>query len=414
RPGPRGRRGRSPPPRDPADPARPPGDRRSAPPSLVLVLEGEGPEPLRVLDAAPGPELPRPLPNPGGGGLAALRLVPGQGLQLHLDRLGDVNVRIGLLRAQPKVRDLERLQALVQELGELRPGGGVGHDRAQGELAGRPVIGVVDVPAVARPQARRIRGDHHVRPDPADLAGHRAARLQVDLELAIAKPQEGDAANPQHLGRGPLLAFAHPSDLLPSRAGLVGPGRPVGDHHVVDVGPLARPQGHRASAHELGVVGVRKQNHRGRESHDWKRTGQSREPAAPGRTSASSGSGASPHRPSENRKSRVASPKDTSTQIPTWRSCAPVAAIDFPSTATVRIASRSGVSGRYRTSVSTTFGRLSTGKKTPEKNIIGRATAWPSPWAASGFDARPATANPRFRNTRFPSTTSTNSHSTLP
>ena len=64
----------------------------------------------------------------GADGLRVLRAVLGERGELHVDRLRDVDVRIGLLGGEPKVRDLEGLEALVEQLGEHRPGRRVRHD----------------------------------------------------------------------------------------------------------------------------------------------------------------------------------------------------------------------------------------------------------------------------------------------
>src|SRR5207342_1257927 len=90
-------------------------------------------EPLRVLEPTLLAELAGPLADPVEGVPGPLRLMRAQGLELDLERLRDIHVRVGILGGEPQVRHLEGLEALVDQLWELRAARRVGHDGAQRE-----------------------------------------------------------------------------------------------------------------------------------------------------------------------------------------------------------------------------------------------------------------------------------------
>src|SRR5207249_4428223 len=83
----------------------------------IILPQRERREALRVLDARSGPPFLRDAPDHvlPVGERAELRLVTSERSELEVDRLGDVDDRLTLLRREPHGRYLERLQTLVEE-----------------------------------------------------------------------------------------------------------------------------------------------------------------------------------------------------------------------------------------------------------------------------------------------------------
>ncbi len=141
-----------------------------------------------------------------------------------------------------------------------------GHQRIEGEEAGRPVIGVEPVPAP------RIVAQQRVRPEPADDPGHLPPLVDRVLQFAVdpaqeehpvvahrrrfRRPTSTDRPAVDDRRRRPALRLPRRHQGAQVGAGVPTALGPVGEDQVVDPAPGRRPLGQRGAAAELDVVGM--------------------------------------------------------------------------------------------------------------------------------------------------------------
>src|SRR5215212_10815876 len=176
---------------------------------------------------------------------------------LQMDRALDVDVHVGPIAA-PDVHlsHLVRLEPLAQQLREDQRVPGRWVYRVQAGVAGRPVVGVVDV-ALGAPAGRRVLADHHVRLEAANLADDVAPESDRVHEDAVLVVQEHQLLHAEPVAG---LALLDPANLgqLRGRHGAIRRALVAGRaEHVVDLFALLGPLADRSGRHEFGVVWVR-------------------------------------------------------------------------------------------------------------------------------------------------------------
>src|SRR5207245_100113 len=192
------------------------------------------------------------------GEILELALVTGEGLELQVHHLGDVDDDVGVVPLHHvNLADLVGL-VLGHQLGKRHVIARERIDAVEHDPGDRPVVAMRRVQVL---RAQRLHGDHEVGAPGADLPGHVAAEVTRVLELAVLVAEELDALDAEHAGGFALL-------------GLAGPGQALGRHRAVaralvavgrdDVGHLAAVLdvlGHGAAGAELRVVGMRGDHH---------------------------------------------------------------------------------------------------------------------------------------------------------
>ena len=142
-----------------------------------------------------------------------------------------------------------------EEIGKGQAVAGGRKDRVERRLAGRAVVGMVDV-ALLVPADGRILANDDVRPQLPDDADQLPAHRQVGYEHRVRVAQEDDVADTQHVAGGPLLGLAGLDQQLRGHRRIVAALVAAGQQDVGQLVPLGRPASNRTGANELGVVGV--------------------------------------------------------------------------------------------------------------------------------------------------------------
>ena len=110
--------------------------------------------------------------------------------------------------------------------------------------------------------AIRVVGEHRVRLVRADRAHDVAEELARGLEAAIGIAEHDDVLDAHEVGRGALLGRAPLRELLGDERAVGGAGATVGAQHVRDFAPRRDPARDDAAGADLGVVGMREDDHR--------------------------------------------------------------------------------------------------------------------------------------------------------
>src|SRR5690349_9178796 len=221
-----------------------------------LAVHRDPVEGLRVGVALELAQLGAPLADPRLHRREVLELarVAGEGLDLEIDRVGDVDDQLRVLPPhQVDLADLVRLEPLRGELGErhvITREGIHAVERDAGHDA------VVPVGGAQVPGAVRVLDDEPVRPVPSDRRGHGHAGLAGVLHLAVGEAEEVDRLHAQGPRRVALLLLADPRDPLRGHGAVARALVAVGDDAVGDVLVLADELGDGPAGAELGVVGV--------------------------------------------------------------------------------------------------------------------------------------------------------------
>ena len=147
------------------------------------------------------------VPVGGARAVVDLALVGLERLDLRLDRIGDVDPDVGVVRpADVGLADLVRLEPFGQQLREDVRVARRGVDRVEGGVAGRAVVRVIDV-ALGRLAGRWVLADDDVRLEAPDLADDVLPKLERVLEDAVLVAEEDDLADAEASG-GRLLHLA--------------------------------------------------------------------------------------------------------------------------------------------------------------------------------------------------------------
>jgi hypothetical protein len=185
-----------------------------------------------------------------------LARVAAQGLELAVERVGDVDEHVGGARGgEVHLAGRPGLEPLVEQLRVRERVAGVGVDRRHRGLTGSEVVGMARVDAL-EVALRRLR-EHALRTHPPDLSADVAAQVEARLEPAVGVAQERDVGDADHLGRRPLLRLAD-LDHRGARHGEVeAAGFAAGADAVRHLDARVGPARDGSRAAEVDVIGVR-------------------------------------------------------------------------------------------------------------------------------------------------------------
>ena len=149
---------------------------------------------------------------------------------------------------------------IVEQFGKGQPVAGRRIDGAHGGVAGRKMVGMVDV-AVAVQVAHRVHADENVGAVDANGPRNVPAQLQRGLQVGVGIAQEEHLGQTQDAGGFALFRLAHFHHHLDGHVRVVAALAAVGADYVGHVPARGAQAGHRAGAAPFGIVRVGHHHH---------------------------------------------------------------------------------------------------------------------------------------------------------